>query len=62
MHQKTKAPPGNSLMDDDHGLSGMNDKMKGMGLHEPMRPGGGKPLKRADTETSEVDEFVDAEG
>lgn len=49
-------------MDSDHGISGMNDQMKDMRLQQPMTPGTGKPLKRTDTETSEVDEFVDAQG
>jgi hypothetical protein len=53
-------PQSGNLMDSDSGISGMNDQMRDMRLQQPMTPGGGKPLKRADTETSEVDEFVDA--
>ncbi|KIW40537.1 hypothetical protein, variant [Exophiala oligosperma] len=67
IHQSTStnAPIGNppksaNLMDDDGGL---NEKMSGMKMQEAMVPqGGSKPLKRADTDTSEVDVFVDAEG
>ena len=47
-------------MDNDNDTSGMNDQMKNMRLQQPMTPSAGRPLKRADTETSEVDEFVDA--
>lgn len=48
-------------MDDDDG--GLNEKMSGMKMQEAMVPqGGSRPLKRADTDTSEVDVFVDAEG
>jgi hypothetical protein len=47
-------------MDNDGDLSGMNDQMKDMRLQQPMTPSAGEPLRRADTETSEVDEFVDA--
>lgn len=63
VHQSAtlQAHTGN-LMDSDHGISGMNDQMKDMRLQQPMTPGTGKPLKRTDTETSEVDEFVDAQG
>ncbi|KIW19266.1 hypothetical protein PV08_03560 [Exophiala spinifera] len=68
VHQSTtiNAPIGNTpkssnLMDDDDG--GLNEKMSGMKMQEAMVPqGSSKPLKRADTETSEVDVFVDAEG
>ena len=64
VHQQTaiQQPLGNaqktgSLMDDHHDL---NDKMSNLNMnHEPMRP---KALQRTDTETSEVDEFVDAQG
>lgn len=60
-HPQAPAPlASNNLMDNDHDLSGMNDQMKDMRLQQPMMPDAGKPLKRADTETSEVDEFVDA--
>jgi len=60
-HPQAPAPPGsNNLMDNDQDVSGMNDQMKDMRLQQPMTPGVGKPLKRADTETSDVDEFVDA--
>lgn len=38
----------------------MNDKLSNLNInHEPIAP---KPLRRTDTDTSEVDEFVDAEG
>jgi hypothetical protein len=56
-----QAPSGN-LMDSDHGLSSMNDQMKDMRLQQPMTPSVGKTLKRTDTDTSEVEEFVDAQG
>ena len=69
LHQSTvvTAPIGNApkpanLMDDDDGLSRMNDQMAKMKMHEAMVPQGARPLRRADTETSEVDVFVDAEG
>ena len=47
-----------SLMDNDDHLS---NPMSKMNMHETMVPQGQK-LKRADTETSEIDEFVDAQG
>lgn len=47
-------------MDNDNATSGMNDQMKNMRLQQPMTPSGGEPLQRADTETSEVEDFVDA--
>jgi hypothetical protein len=47
-------------MDNDNDASGMNDQMKNMHLQQPMTPSTVKPLQRTDTETSEVDEFVDA--
>jgi len=66
VHQSTtiNAPSGNApksanLMDDDGGL---NDQMSRLKTHEAMQPEGQKPLKRADTDTNEVDVFVDAEG
>ncbi|KAK5197911.1 Oxysterol-binding protein OBPa [Exophiala xenobiotica] len=66
VHQSTtmNAPLGNApksanLMDDDGGL---NDQMSRLKTHEAMQPEGQKPLKRADTDTNEVDVFVDAEG
>ena len=69
VHQSTtvNAPIGNppktaNLMDDDHHLTGMNSQVSNMSLHQPLVPGGKTPLKRSDTETSEVDVFVDAEG
>ncbi len=65
IHQSTaiNAPHGNppkkaNLMDDDHDLSHEMSQMK---MHEAMVPQGPAPIKRADTETSEVDVFVDAE-
>ena len=51
-----------NLMDSNSDLARMNDQMKDMKLQQPLTPGIGKPLQRADTETSEVDEFVDASG
>lgn len=71
VHQSTtvNAPMGNppkvatNLMDDDDGqLSEMNNGVSKLSLHQPMVPQGRDPLKRADTETSDVDVFVDAEG
>lgn len=50
-----QAASGN-LLDDTHIL---NDKMSKMTMQQPLQP---KPIKRTDTETSEVDEFVDAQG
>lgn len=63
----TPAPPGNppkqsSLMDDDQDF---NDKMASMSMQQPLNPtsrGDGTPIKRLDTETSDTDVFVDAEG
>jgi hypothetical protein len=46
-------------MDDDHDIS---DNMSRMKMHEAMVPEGSRPIKRSDTETNEVDVFVDAEG
>lgn len=71
VHQSTtlNAPIGNppktttNLMDDDERqLSEMNNGVSSMSLHQPMVPQGRDPLQRADTETSDVDVFVDAEG
>lgn len=45
-------------MDDDADAS---HQMSKLNMHEAMVPVGQKPLKRTDTETSEMDEFVDAE-
>jgi hypothetical protein len=60
-HPQAPAPAGsNNLMDNDNDASGMNDQMKNMHLQQPMTPSTVKPLQRTDTETSEVDEFVDA--
>ncbi|KAJ9616559.1 Oxysterol-binding protein OBPa [Cladophialophora chaetospira] len=53
-HQRTA-----SLMDDDDHL---NAPMSKLNMHEAMKPEGQKPLKRTDTETSELEVFVDAEG
>lgn len=56
-----------SLMDDDHHVNAMNYKMGNMRLMEPTKsptkaaPRQEKPLERADTQTSEVDAFFDAE-
>lgn len=55
-----QAPAPNNLMDNENNTSGMNDQMKNMRLQQPMTPSAVKPLQRTDTETSEVDEFVDA--
>jgi len=55
-------PPSNSLMDDDRQL---NDRMSGMSMQQPLNPtskGSGRPIKRTDTETSEPEVFVDAQG
>ncbi|KAK5047784.1 hypothetical protein LTR84_006449 [Exophiala bonariae] len=71
VHQSTtlNAPTGNppkvatNLMDDDdRQMSEMNNGVSNMSLHQPMVPQGRDPLKRTDTETSDVDVFVDAEG
>ena len=45
------------LDDDDH----LSTPMSKLNMHEAMVPEGQKPLKRTDTETSDVDVFVDAE-
>lgn len=50
-----------NLMDDDNDISHMNSQMSRLKMHEAMVPEGQAPLKRADTETSEVDVFVDAQ-
>jgi hypothetical protein len=56
-----------SLMDDDQHINAMNDKMGNMKLMEPSKTPASppakneKPLKRTDTQTSEVDAFFDAE-
>lgn len=67
VHEATtiNAPVGNArktanLMDDDQDVSHMNDQMSNLKMHEAMVPQGQAPLKRADTESSEVDVFVDA--
>jgi hypothetical protein len=51
------------LMDNDDHLDQMNEKMKELKMHEPMKPAGHEeqPLKRSDTDSSEVDSFFDAE-
>jgi hypothetical protein len=46
-------------MDDDEHLNNQISKLK---MHEAMVPEGQQPLKRTDTDTSEVEVFVDAEG
>ncbi|KAK4944909.1 Oxysterol-binding protein OBPa [Elasticomyces elasticus] len=48
-------PKGSSLMDDD-----LSHDMSKMNMHTAMVPQGQKALKRADTDTNEVDTFVDA--
>lgn len=55
----SNVPYSSNLMDDDRHLS---NRMAGMSMHEPLRPRGNGPLRRTDTETSELDTFVDAEG
>lgn len=69
VHQSTtlNAPVGNppktaNLMDDDDHLSGVNNQVSNLSLQQPMVPQGRGPLQRMDTDTSEVDVFVDAEG
>ena len=68
VHQSTalNAPVGNppktaNLMDDDDQMSGVNNQMSNMSLQQPMIPQGRTPLARMDTDTSELDVFVDAE-
>jgi hypothetical protein len=57
-----------SLMDDDHHIYAMNDKMGHMKLMDPTNTpklppvDNQKPLERTDTQTSEVDTFFDAQG
>ncbi|KIW70156.1 hypothetical protein, variant [Phialophora macrospora] len=58
-HQQSVSRNNTNLMDDDEHLNNQISKLK---MHEAMVPEGQKPLKRADTDTSEVDVFVDAEG
>jgi hypothetical protein len=55
--QHTSQPQKN-FMDDDTGVS---NQMSKLNMHETMQPEGNKPLKRTDTQTSELDVFVDAE-
>ncbi|EXJ83532.1 hypothetical protein A1O1_07155 [Capronia coronata CBS 617.96] len=69
VHESTtvKAPGGNApqtanIMDDDEDMSNMRSQMSNLKMHQTMVPQGHRPLKRADTETSDVDVFVDAEG
>lgn len=58
--QTTTQSSAGGLMDDDHHL---NKQMGNMSLHQPLTPSGqSKPLQRTDTETSETEVFVDAEG
>ena len=57
-----KAAGGGGLMDDDSHVGAMNEKMRKMKLMEPIRAEGGKPLKRLDTESSDAEDFFDAEG
>ena len=49
-------------MDDDSQVDMMNDKMKDLKMLQAMTPSGhnGTPLKRTDTETSDVEAFFDA--
>jgi hypothetical protein len=51
------------LMDNDDHLDQMNEKMKELKMHEPMKPAGHEELslKRSDTDSSEIDAFFDAE-
>lgn len=49
-------------MDDDGDITHVNSQMSKLKMHEAMVPEGREPLERADTETSDVDVFVDAEG
>lgn len=55
-----------SLMDDDRPMNAMRDKMAAVNLGEPVHQlatvsnGKEPPLKRIDTQTSEVDAFFDA--
>lgn len=52
-----------NLMDDhDDNMSLINHQTSNLDLHKPLVPSGKSALKRSDTETSEVDVFVDAEG
>lgn len=62
MSKQDKASVPANLLDDDNVMGTVNEKMANMNMHEPMIPEGQKPLKRADTDTNEIDEFVDAEG
>jgi len=55
----SNVPYSSNFMDDDRHLS---NRMAGMSMHEPLRPRGNAPLRRTDTQTSDVDTFVDAEG
>ena len=49
------------LMDDDEHVGMMNDKLKDIKMHEAITPAGQQPLKRTDTDTGEIDAFVDPE-
>ena len=59
--QRKTPPAAMGLMDDDEHIGMMNDKLKDLKMHEPIVPTGQKLLKRTDTDTGEVDNFVDAE-
>jgi oxysterol-binding protein-related protein 8 len=59
--QQKQQPAAMGLMDDDQHVDMMNDKMKELKMHEPITPSAQKPLRRTDTDTSEVDAFFDAE-
>lgn len=59
--QQKQPPPPMGLMDDDQHDEMMNDKLKDLKLHEPITPSERKPLRRTDTDTSEMDAFFDAE-
>ena len=50
-----------NLMDDEDDMTHLSNQTSSMNLQQPLVPSGQAPLKRADTETSDVDVFVDAE-
>jgi hypothetical protein len=58
-HRQSVPANNTNLMDDDEHLNNQISKLK---MHEAMVPEGQQPLKRTDTDTSEVEVFVDAEG
>lgn len=51
-----------NLMDHEDGMTHLSNQTSSLNLQKPLVPSGQAPLERADTESSDVDVFVDAEG